>query len=213
MSLDHIAKLESGHPAVMVATPMRAASAYTMYTVGMLHTNGLHGAWLPLTGQSDVYVARNVLVNEFLAQKRFQTLVFIDSDIGFTRSHFEALLEADAPIVSGLYPDRSKQPQPLIRDDFGKAIPLSAFRPGELTPAYLVPSGFLKIERKVFETIIEKKLVPAYGRGTKHQFYNGRILFDELASEDYSFCDIVREAGFTPLVHGSIRLDHDGRTF
>jgi predicted NBD/HSP70 family sugar kinase len=36
---------------------------------------------LPMAGQSDIYVARNVLANEFVRRKEFDAMVWIDSDI------------------------------------------------------------------------------------------------------------------------------------
>jgi hypothetical protein len=78
--------------------------------------------------------------------------------------------------------------------------------------ARFVPGGFLKIDRCVFNAIIAKGIVPVYGDGKFHHFYNGRIALDNLLSEDYSFCEVVREAGFQPWINCGVRLSHDGRT-
>ena len=67
---------------VLLATPIRGNQTVTLYTAGLLQSVGLHGGWLPMAGQSDIYVARNVLVNEFYRRKEFDTLICIDSDIG-----------------------------------------------------------------------------------------------------------------------------------
>src|SRR5208282_6625858 len=91
---------------VLIATPIRGNQTVTLYTAGLLQSMGLHGGWLPMAGQSDIYVARNVLANEFLARKQFDTLVMIDSDIGFTRQDLQNLIESDEPMVSGLYTDK-----------------------------------------------------------------------------------------------------------
>lgn len=197
---------------VLVATPIRGNQTITLYTAGMLQSTGLHGGWLPLAGQSDIYVARNVLANEFLRRKEFDTLVCIDSDIGFTRMDLQNLLDTQEPFVSGLYTDKCQPPMPFCRDVNGVQVPLEEIPKQGLLKARFVPGGFVKMERSVLEAIIAKGLVPSYGKGAFHHFYNGRIAFDNLLSEDYSFSDLVYEAGIQPWINCGIRLSHDGRT-
>lgn len=197
---------------VLVATPIRGNQTITLYTAGLLQSTGLHGGWLPMAGQSDIYVARNVLANEFLQRKEFNTLVCIDSDIGFTRADLQALIDTDEPFVSGLYTDKCQPPMPFCRDMDAKSVPLDEIPREGLLKARFLPGGFLKIDRIVLETIITKGLVPSYGGGKFHHFYNGRIVLDNLLSEDYSFSDLVLSAGFQPWINCGIRLSHDGRT-
>ena len=197
---------------VLIATPIRGNQTVTLYTAGLLQATGLHGGWLPLAGQSDIYVARNVLANEFLRRKEFDTVVFIDSDIGFSRDQLKALIDSDEPMVSGLYTDKCQPPMPFCRDNDGLAVSLDQIPLQGMLPARFVPGGFLKIERIVFETLIEKKAVNSYGKGNFHHFYFGRIALDNLLSEDYSFSDLVYSAGIQPWINCGVRLNHDGRT-
>jgi len=197
---------------VLLATPIRGNSTVTLYTAGVMQSTGLHGGWLPMAGQSDIYVARNVLANEFLRRKEFDTLVCIDSDIGFTRDQLKALIDSEEPMVSGLYTDKCQPPMPFCRDNDGIQQPLEHIPAEGMLPARFVPGGFLKIERIVFETLIEKKMVVSYGSGNFHQFYFGRIVLDNLLSEDYSFSDLAYQAGIQPWINCGIRLNHDGRT-
>jgi hypothetical protein len=197
---------------VLVATPIRGNQTITLYTAGMLQSTGLHGGWLPLAGQSDIYVARNVLANEFLRRKEFDTMVCIDSDIGFTRADLQNLLDTQEPFVSGLYTDKCQPPMPFCRDNVGNQVPLEDIPKQGLLKARFVPGGFLKIDRSVFETIIEKGLATPYGKGAFHHFYFGRIALDNLLSEDYSFSDLAYQAGIQPWINCGVRLSHDGRT-
>jgi hypothetical protein len=197
---------------ILLATPIRGNSTVTLYTAGVMQSTGLHGGWLPMAGQSDIYVARNVLANEFLRRKEFDTLVFIDSDIGFTRDQLKALIDSEESMVSGLYTDKCQPPMPFCRDNDGIQQPLENIPVEGMLPARFVPGGFLKIERIVFETLIEKKMVAPYGGGNFHQFYFGRIVLDNLLSEDYSFSDLVYQAGIQPWMNCGVRLNHDGRT-
>ncbi len=198
---------------VMIATPIRGNQTVTLYTAGLMQSNGLHGGWLPYAGQSDIYVARNVIVNNFLENKNFDTLVQIDSDIGFTRQNLQDLIDTDEGFVSGLYTDKCQPPKPFCRDENGQDVAPQDIPPVGMLKAMFVPGGFLKVERYVLEAIIEKKLVPTYGEGKMHHFYNGRIELDSLLSEDYGFCTVVRQAGFQPWINCGIRLNHDGRVF
>jgi len=197
---------------VLIATPIRGNQTVTLYTAGLLQSTGLHGGWLPMAGQSDIYVARNVLANEFLQRTDYTTLVMIDSDIGFTRQHLQDLIESQEAFVSGLYTDKCQPPMPFCRDVDGKPVPLEDIPAQGMLKARFLPGGFLKVDRSVLEAIIEQKLVASYGGGKFHHFYNGRIVFDNLLSEDYSFSDLVYQAGFQPWINCGIRLNHDGRT-
>jgi hypothetical protein len=91
-------------------------------------------------------------------------------------------------------------------------VPLAEIPTQGMLKARFVPGGFLKIDRCVFQEIIKRGIVPVYGDGKFHHFYNGRIALDNLLSEDYSFCEVVREAGFQPWINCGVRLSHDGRT-
>jgi hypothetical protein len=196
----------------LIVTPIRGNQTQTLYTAGLLQSAGLHAGWLPLAGQSDIYVARNVLANEFVNRKEFDTVVWIDSDIGFTRADLQKLIDTTEPIVSGLYTDKCQPPMPFCRGNDGMQMPLEQIPKEGMIQARFMPGGFLKVEREVYQSIIDQNLVTPYGGGRFHHFYNGRIALDNLLSEDYSFCDLVYQAGFQGWIHCGIRLSHDGRT-
>jgi hypothetical protein len=204
--------MRTDYSKVLITTPIRGNTTMTLYTAGLLQSTGLHGGWLPMAGQSDIYVARNVLANEFLRRKEFDTMVCIDSDIGFSRDQLKALIDSDEPMVSGLYTDKCQPPMPFCRDNDGIPQSLDQIPTQGMLPARFVPGGFLKIERIVFETLIAKSLVTPYGKGTFYHFFFGRIALDNLLSEDYSFSDLVYSAGIQPWINCGIRLNHDGRT-
>lgn len=199
---------------VMIATPSRAGRFNAAYTVGITQINGLHGGWMPMAGQSDIYVARNVLANDFLSKKQFDTVIYIDDDIGFTRTDFQRLVECPEPFVSGLYTNKMEPPMPFCRDEDGKDVPIDEIPPDGMLKTRFLPGGFLKVHRSVYEAIIEAKIVPTYNNGKFHQFYNGAIFNENLLSEDYSFSGVVAHAaGIQAWIHCGIRLNHDGRTF
>jgi hypothetical protein len=197
---------------ILVATPIRGNQTVTLYTAGIIQSAGLHGGWLPMAGQSDIYVARNVLANEFLKRKEYDTLIWVDSDIGFTRDQLKALIDSDEPMVSGLYTDKCQPPMPFCRNNDGVQLPLEEIPVEGMLPARFVPGGFLKTERSVFEKLIATGAAAPYGKGNFHHFFYGRIVLDNLLSEDYSFSDLCYLNGIQPWINCGIRLNHDGRT-
>lgn len=173
--------------------------------------SGLYKAWMPLAGQSDIYVARNILLNTFYRETQFDKIVFIDSDIGFTRDDLEKLLCPSHRVVSGMYPNKSPNPEWLFLGADGKPPSLADTPRTGMLEAKGFGLGFAKIERDALDAIVRKKLVPTFSNGQSHHFFNGRIEDEHLLSEDYSFCALLREAGVQPYVNCDISLEHDGR--
>ncbi|CAH2795131.1 MAG: hypothetical protein CBCREVIR_1700, partial [Candidatus Burkholderia crenata] len=95
---------------VLVATLSYGGFVSTSYVHGLLDlydTSDRHGFGLKINFNSfDSLItrARNTMVAEYLADKRFTHLMWIDGDIGFKGSDVVRLLLADRPVVSGVYP-------------------------------------------------------------------------------------------------------------
>ena len=193
----------------MIATPLRGRSVNFEYVVSMLQSNGAYRGWMPLSGQGDIYVARNTLTNAFLRQSDAAHLVFIDGDIGWSRQNLLDLVATPHPVVSGLYPGHGP-PEWICRDEFGDKIPVDKMPRTGLLKSKLVGCGFLKISRIVLQAMIDQKLAAPYGGN--YQFFKGDIEGDFLLSEDYSFSKMCRQAGFQPMLNCEIRLMHDGKT-
>lgn len=193
----------------MIATPLRGRSVNFEYVVAMLQSAGAYRSWMPLSGQGDIYVARNTLANAFMRQSDAAHLMFIDGDIGWSRQNLLDIIATPHPVVSGLYPGHGP-PEWICRDEFGDKIPVERMPKSGLLKSKLVGCGFLKISRFVFEDMIEMKLAAPYGGN--HQFFKGDIEGDFLLSEDYSFSKMCRQAGYQPMLNCDIRLMHDGKT-
>lgn len=193
----------------VIATPTRGAFT-AGYNIGFMSCNGLYHAWMPLTGQSDIYVARNVLANAFV-QREFDSMIFIDSDIGFSRQNLIDLIESPQPLVAGFYGSKSADVEPLFRDLDGSAPKLSDIPPTGLREVKYLACGFMKIDRSVFLDIQKAGIVPSYGKGQFHQYFNGRVADDTLLSEDYSFCLTAADVGVKAYINCGICVEHDGR--
>ncbi|CAN7237160.1 hypothetical protein [Caballeronia sp. dw_19] len=95
---------------VFVATPSYGGVVTTSYVHGLLDlydTADEHGfgLWVNFNSfDSLITRARNTMVAEYLADDRFTHLMWIDGDIGFKGSDVVRLLQADRPLVAGVYP-------------------------------------------------------------------------------------------------------------
>ncbi len=195
---------------VMIATPTREKRVNLSYVIGLMSINGTYGGWMPMGGQGDIHLARTTLVNNFLKTKH-EALIFIDGDIGFSRQDFLELVATDKPYVSGLYPGKSDEPEWIFRDKEMKVVPPAQVPKTGLIEVGLIPTGFLKINRCVFEQLAAKELVQSYAKGQYYHYFPSLVVDDYIQSEDYGFCHLVKQAGFEPVINCAIRLEHDGR--
>lgn len=195
---------------VLIATPTREKRVNLSYLIGLMQINGCYGGYMPLGGQGDIHVARTTLANKFMETKH-EAMIFIDGDIGFSRQDFLELVGTDKPFVSGLYPGKCDEPEFIFRGEQNQVVPVADVPKQGLIKVGLIPTGFLKINRCVFELLAQKGLAAPYAKGKYFHYFPSLIVDDYIQSEDYSFCNLVKQAGFDPWINCAIRLDHDGR--
>ncbi len=194
----------------LLATPLHDGTAAREFITGLLQAHGLYAGWICLEGQANISRARDLLAAQFLATD-CSTLVFIDGDIGFGYQDLHYLLSSPYPLTGGLYPRKAASrkwvcvPQP-------EELPPVAGHP-ELRRVQRVGTGFLRIDRSVFETVVDAGLASAFALDGKqlHHFFPSGLLDGEFLSEDYYFCELAARAGFGVYVDNRIRLRHVGR--
>jgi len=194
----------------LLATPLHDGTAEREFITGLLQAHGLYAGWICLEGQANISRARDLLAAQFLATD-CSTLVFIDGDIGFGYQDLHHLLASPYPITGGLYPRKSASrnwvcvPQP-------EELPPLAEQP-ELRRVRRVGTGFLRIDRNVFEAMIAGGQAGAFTVDGKqlHHFFPSGLLDGEFLSEDYYFCELAARAGFGIYIDSRIRLRHMGR--
>jgi hypothetical protein len=147
----------------------------------------------------------------------YQKLMFIDADIEFQPDDVAKLWNMDVPIACAAYP--------MKRQD----APLSAWIGGELVSdldQYEGPvavdfagTGFLMIDRKVFEEMKESRPEEVHIEGQDltecFTWFNTTVEEDKAdrkvyLSEDYFFCKRARELGYSIFMEPTIRLTHWG---
>jgi hypothetical protein len=138
---------------------------------------------------------RNEIAGIFL-RSRFDTLVCIDSDIGFTLTDFDLLMSGDEKIATAEYCRKSDEYKPVT---FGM--------------------GFVRIHRSVFHTLDNLtdeqgcERVHSYfkdGNLERDYFRTGASSDSKWMAEDFGFWSLVHMAGITPKVEKRTRLNHWG---
>ena len=159
--------------------------------------------------------ARNFLVQEFLATEA-PYMVFIDDDVGFTTEALAKLISfKDADIVGGAYPlkqDIEDYPTRIRAD-----VPVMQAREDGLLEVEGVPTGFMRISRKVLETLSEKRKHMYYvPTGAQADDRRCQVIFERMMvngkrwSGDLNFCREARQAGFKVFVDPEMEFSHQG---
>ena len=207
-----------------------------LFTVAKMREVGVNVAWCQITNESLITRARNELARVFL-ESTHDYLMFVDADIGFDGDSILQLMSADKDVACGIYPkkevnwDSVKRAVDAGKSDIEKYAGAFVFNMIGGEDAETDESGyfqvrhggtgFMLIKRGVFEHL--KPHVPTYrvasfqdeqGNYVKpltHEFFATSIdKTGALLSEDYHFCELVREHGGEIWANPFIRLTHTG---
>jgi hypothetical protein len=194
----------------LLATPLHTGAADREFIIGLLQSHGLYAAWTCLEGQANISRARDILAAQFLATD-CTSLVFVDGDVGFSRQDLQCLLESPFPITGGLYQRKNSSGQWVCvpQPDAATLEPEHAHH----RRVQRVGTGFLRIDRVVFETLINRQIAIEYPLDANrlHQFFPTGVFEGQFLSEDYYFCELAARAGFGIHIDTRIRLKHVGR--
>lgn len=185
-----------------------------MRTDWILASQGWDRTYLDVCGCQFVANARNELVHDFLNNHpECDNLFFLDDDLGWEPEKALRILERDEDIIAGVYPKRQDEedwPVMLAGSD-GKL----EYR-DHLVRALRVPTGFMRIKRRVFEQLLphappykwmnakgEVKEIPAF-------FAVGVMPDGWFWTEDYLFSNNSQGAGFEIWVDPDIEFTHRG---
>lgn len=161
-----------------------------------------------MTGNAGIVQGRNQLSYEFM-ESDFDRLVFLDSDVTFEPGSLIKLAYMPVDFVGGCYRHkRAQESYPIIWQNKSE---LWVNKYGLLEVESL-PTGFLALSRKVFETIRDKFPERAHTHfGEKSFSYfqmpvQGGILY----GEDFFFCREWRALGGHIFLDPEINLTHWG---
>lgn len=144
----------------------------------------------------------------------FNSFLWVDDDIHFTRADFEALACAPVDVVGGLYVKRHAGLSPVYNGPEGDPHPLIP----EIVTVKEIGTGFLRVTRRALETVSATESAT----GWRHYFENGlhiqmdKDVFDagyDYLSEDYAFCRklwLAHPQSIPVYLHKGVRLGHEG---
>lgn len=151
---------------------------------------------------------RNMLVHDFLASAATDML-FIDADVGFGLDAILRSVKSDRPVIAGIYPKKSWTPGqfPVAID----APEIWADRAGNIECA-MVPTGFLRINRAVFEAMAPH--VETYmhndGEPDLKAYFKTEIIDGIYWGEDPNFCRKWRALGGKVYAMAQLEFGHVG---
>lgn len=163
--------------------------------------------------------ARNILTHYFLKDKKYTHLFFVDSDIEFSPEDFIKVAMSGKPINCALYPnkvyywtpERRAKGRDFLVNFSARGTDVSSFdKATGLCEIDLVATGFMCIERGVFEKIQDKVGTFKYSNERLHDYWNCKIIDDEWMTEDYVFSRLAQESGYTLYSDLTVQLTHIG---
>ena len=202
---------------IMLATPCFGGQVSEAYMRGILDvTQILQYKKIPylvftIANESLITRARNAVVANFLGQKDFTHLLFIDADIEFTPLEFFRLLAANKEVAGGCYPGKSinwdkvyahiskgcpkEEIEPkglnymvnyhLVETEHGQALNID----NDFVEVSNLATGFLMIQRSAFDKLVQKRPQDKYindtngyeSENTKDNFY---LFFDTMVDNN-----------------------------
>ena len=159
-------------------------------------------------------VSRNMLADIFLKSDATD-IFFVDTDVEWKPGAALKILQIDREIIVGLYPHKNGQgsfPGAVCKDDHG----YMNIENGLIEMA-TAPTGFMRIQRKVFETIDQHcpDLEVIDGRDPDN-LETYKCYFDTMKirknwwGEDTHFCNIWRAIGGRIWAYMDIEFTHHG---
>jgi hypothetical protein len=206
-------KLFIGLPAYDFKVSVRLAIALAEFCV-KAQQHGIQIQIANVSGCSVVSRVRNIIVGQFL-ESDAEHLFMVDSDIAFNADDVIRLLawNQTKPVVAGIGVARKKEKVFFSMLDQDEENNIQMDKMG-LVKAKRVGTGFIMIQRKVFEVLREDHPEWMYhDQNTDkdlYSFFDFKSTPDGYIGEDYVFCDRAREHGFTVWIDPTIKLGHMG---
>ena len=221
---------------LLICTPAYGGLVYVDYvqslvdTVPFLGSKGIETGCYFLKNESLIPRGRNACA-KFALDSGVEKLLFVDSDISWKSEDVLRLYHSDKMIIGGAYPVKrypilmNFNPLPQHNHLFpGNKKTLDNFAEyrkygngfSEIEVTHLA-TGFLMIDCRVFRALLPR--VRSYDTGglingqsdTHHDFFrSGAHPSGTYESEDWGFCNLARENGFSVWLNTDILLPHTG---
>jgi len=213
---------------LLIATPMCwgiCTAAYHFSTLALeanLSRYGIPHDWYKMTNESLITRGRDVIASDFLKARKYDKLLFIDSDIEFEPPQVATLMNMDVDIAVGCYPMKQLG-APYAAWVDRRLLKLEDIESKtEPFPVDHAGTGFMMIKRGVLEKMVEAHPEWEHEEGHTGQcwaFFQDPLEYlpDDKDNpirvhmpEDYFFCRRAGELGFKVMMHPKARVKHWG---
>jgi len=178
----------------------------TVNSVEKLHNTNYRFEWWFQTGDALISRSRSIAAYRFLISNISPYMIFLDGDMVFETSDVDKVLNGlrrGLDVVGGLYAIRGGEK--LAQVAKGSKILLD----NNFHEFQYVSTGFMGISRDILAKIAEGKPILHKGNWAEcHAFFEDGAHGDIFISEDWDFCNKVREVGGKVYVHTGIQLGH-----
>lgn len=197
---------------VMIATPTydgRVCSQYSLdlvKTIYDLNKNGIDAEIIHCKHMTHAY-ARNVLVNAFL-DSDCTHILFIDDDQGWDYTKIAKMVEMDQYFISAAIrykEDNERYPLTLELDYDSRP----KYGPYKLIKAFRIGVALALIKRECFDEVRKKNNIQ-YIRDVGFEFFEYHARNGQYQSEDYDFCEKVRNAFIPIWIYSDVDTKHFG---
>jgi len=165
-------------------------------------------------GCVQIDMVRSQMATDFLSQG-FEETLWVDSDVGFFPNDVDRIREHGLPVCSALYPRKGQSSFAVKLLPGTRKVTFGSG--GGLLEVEHVATGFLHIRREVYRQIEEQQKLPMCNRSNSRGIipYFLPLVVESggeysYLSEDYSFCERIRRAGYKIMADTTVRLWHVG---
>lgn len=178
----------------------------------LLHKHGYTLDYGLVTGNPYIQLARNELAGQFL-ESNSNIFFFVADDLEYSPEDMLKVIETPGDMVVGVYSQHVKPadyPVKIYVDSNKRAIT----RTDGCISAMFVQTGFMRVNRTVFEQIVQAYPQFAYdGKDNgkpflRHDFFPQGVYNRAWIGEDYAFCKLWLDIGGKIWIQPDLNLTH-----
>jgi hypothetical protein len=169
-----------------------------------------------VNGWSCISQGRSKIIYDAIYRRKFEEVLWIDSDIDFNPDDVEKIRSYNLPIVGAAYPMKG-WPIMTFNPINEKEITFDKIK-GKLIEVKALATGFLFIKAEVFHTMKEKLNLPVCNTSFSAEtipFFQPQIWEENgnnyYLGEDFSFCYNASKCGYKIILDSTIKLGHIGK--
>lgn len=201
---------------VMIGSPLYSGDVAAEYVYSIMQSQmiclgkGILLEFQYIRNLSLIQCARNYLLHQFLEDKSFTHIMWIDGDLGWTPDAIARMVARKVDVIGGIYPRKA--------DDISYPYEQGNTHPPRdgLVTAKRLPGGFILMSRECCQDLASQAKwyrMSLDAKDTKVPDVFALVIDKdgEMVSEDYILSDKLRALGYPLYVETDISFVHVGR--